>query len=468
MEREILSQKNKALKINLDSTTYGTIAEIGGGQEVARAFFQAGGASGTVAKTISAYDKTFSDAIYNNYKSGRHVSENRLDKMLKKEYSELVRILIVERCSDTRFFAFANTVETINYNKSNQGHGWLGIKFQLKSCGEPNEVVIHVRLLENDSLLQQYTLGILGINLIYACFYHWYNPNDFLQSLMDNLSRDRVEINMARMSGPDLDYVDNRLLSVQLVKNGMTNVVIFDRNGKVKSAADMLYKQNVLVFRGSFRPITYVGFDMLKTSYALFKKELGNNKDKSVVLCEMTLNNLLDKGEFDERDFLDRVNILNGMGQNVMISDYKEFYKLISYFSEFKIKELRLLLGIPVLRKVFDEKYYANLKGGIVEAFGRLFIQNLKIYVYPALDVETDKIKTVEKMDIPENIRFLVKHLLENQKILNVPNVKKERLHITSKQVLAKIKAKDKTWEDLVPKYVSDFIKEKKLFCYES
>lgn len=465
--REILSQKNKALKLNLDPTTYGTIAEIGGGQEVARAFFQAGGASGTVAKTISAYDKTFSDALYNNNKSGRYVSEGRLDKMLRKEYTELVKLLSNERCSTTRFFAFADTVETLNFKKTNQGQGWLGVKFQLKSCGEPNEVVIHVRLLENDNLLQQYTLGILGVNLIYACFYHWENPNDFLQSLMDNLSRDRVEINMARMSGPELDYVDNRLLSVQLVKNGMTNVVIFDRNGEVKSSADMLYKKNVLVFRGSFRPITYVGVDMLKTSYALFKNEVENDKEKAIVLCEITLNNLMDHGAFDERDFLDRVNILNGMGQSVMISDYKEFYKLIDYLSEFKIKNLRLLLGMPILRKVFDEKYYTELKGGIIEAFGRLFTQNLKVYAYPELDCDGENILTIDKMEISENIQFLVKHLIKSGKILNIPNAKKERLQITSKQVLEKIKANDNSWEEMVPKYVSEFIKERKLFCYK-
>lgn len=466
MNREILSQKTKALNINLNNTIYGTIAEIGGGQEVARAFFQAGGASGTIAKSISAYDKTFSDALYNKNKSGRYVSEVRLDKMLSKEYNELIKFLTEKKEDSTRFFAFANTVETINFKKTNQGHGWLGVRFQLTPHGKPNEVVIHVRLMENDNLLQQYTLGILGVNLIYACFYYWDKPNVFLQSLMDNLSRDRVEINMAKMSGPELKYVDNRLLSVQLVKNGMTSVVMFDRNGIVHSPADMLYKKNVMVFRGSFRPITYVGFDMLKTSFALFKKELEYVKQNTVVLCEITLNNLMDEGDFDERDFLDRVDILTGMGQNVMISDYREFYKLIDYLSNFNIANLRLLLGLPTLLKVMDEKFYSNLKGGIMEAFGRLFTQNLKIYVYPSCE-EDECVTNLNNINVPENIKFLYKYLLESGKLLDVPNIKKPWLYITSHQVLEKIKNKDSDWETMVPKYVSKFIKKHKLFSYK-
>lgn len=464
MTREILSQKNKALKINLDNSIYGTIAEIGGGQEVARSFFQAGGASGTIAKTISAYDKTFSDAFYNNNKSGRYVSEQRLEKMLQKEYDEIQRLLNIKKNPETRFFVFANTVETLNFKKTNQGSGWLGVRFQLKPDNKYNDVVIHVRLLENDNLLQQYTLGILGINLIYACFYYWDKPNVFLQSLMENLSRDRVEINMAKMVGPELSYVDNRLLSVQLVKNGMTNVVMFDRNGKVLSANDFFYKKDILVFRGSFRPITYVGFDMLKTSTALFKKDVGFDKQKTSVLCEITLNNLIEHGLFDERDFLDRVDILNGMGQNVMITDFKEFYKLIDYLSNFKIDNLRLLLGIPTLQKVIDSDYYKDLKGGVLEAFGRLFCQNLKIYIYPSLDCKTKKVLNTSNIVIPEDIKFLFKHLIESEKILDIKGFKKQWLEITSYKVLEKIKNNDSEWEYMVPKYVSGFIKNRKLF----
>ncbi|MEA2107276.1 MAG: TonB-dependent receptor [Bacteroidota bacterium] len=355
MEREIYSTKRKALLLNLDTDIYGSIAEIGGGQEVARAFFQAGGASGTIAKTISAYDKTFSDHFYNKGKSGRYVSLNRLEKMLDEEYNELKTILNDKRNRQIRFFSFANTVETINFQKTNQGHGWIGIKFELTHPGEPNEVVIHVRLLENDAVLQQYTLGIIVVNLIFACYRYTDNPNLFLQSLLDNLDTDRIEITMARMKGPDLSYVDNRLLCVQLVKNGMTPAVMFDRYGDVHQPGDFLYKKNALVLRGRFRPITYVGFDILKTSYALFKEDKNFSPENTLQICEITLNNLLEEGEINERDFLNRVDILNGMGQNVLVSSFKEFYKLVDYFGRFKIHNLRVILGVPTFKKVLEK-----------------------------------------------------------------------------------------------------------------
>ncbi|MBN2683615.1 MAG: hypothetical protein JXR58_14055 [Bacteroidales bacterium] len=461
MEKQEYTIKRKALMLNLNPKIFGTLAEIGGGQETARAFFQAGGASGTIAKTISAYDKTFSDFLYNKNKPGRYVSEDRLIKMLDKEYQELVKILADK--NDTCFFAFANTVETLNFKKTNSGHGWLGVRFQLKPETPPNEVIIHVNLLENDQLLQQYSLGALGVNLLFACFHYYDRPNVFLQSLMENLDSDRVEINMASMKGPDLDYVDNRLLSVQLVKNGMTNATVFDRYGQVQQPSDMLYKKNVLAFRGSFRPITYVGFDMLKSSYALFKTEVDYQKENTLALCEMTINNLLCDGEFDERDFLDRVDILNGMGQNVMISNFREYYRLAAYFSNFNIKNLRLVLGVPALENVLHKKYYSTLKGGLLEAFGRLFTENLKLYVYPSLD-KNGKIQTAENIEIDKEITLLYQHLLSNGKIVDIKNVKKNRLDISSQIVLGKIQNGEADWEEMVPKYISEFIKNRRLF----
>ncbi|HSH51806.1 MAG TPA: hypothetical protein VK982_08815, partial [Bacteroidales bacterium] len=400
MEREIYSTKRKALLLNLDTSIYGSIAEIGGGQEVARAFFQAGGASGTIAKTISAYDKTFSDHFYNKGESGRYVSLNRLEKMLDEEYYELKTILEDKRNAHVRFFSFANTVETINFQKSNHGHGWLGIKFELSNPDEPNEVIIHVRLLENDAVLQQYTLGILGVNLIFACYRYTDNPNLFLQSLLDNLDTNRVEITMAQMSGHDLSYVDNRLLCVQLVKNGMTPAVMFDRYGNVHQPSDFLYKKNALVLRGRFRPITYVGFDILKTSYSLFKEDKNFSPENTLQICEITLNNLLEKGEINERDFLDRVDILNGMGQNVLVSSFKEFYKLVDYFGRFKIYNLRVILGVPTFKKVLEKKYYIHLRGGILEAMGRMFPNDTRFYIYPALDRNSGKVLLVDDVEM--------------------------------------------------------------------
>ncbi len=466
MEREILSTKRKTLAINLDPSFYGTIAEIGGGQEVARAFFQAGGASGTIAKTISAYDKVFSDYLYSDGDAGRYVCLKRLQQMLRAEFDELTEVLGAGRTIDKRYFVFANTVETLNFRKDNQGHGWLGVRFELTKPGEPNEVVIHVRLNENDGLLQQYTLGTLGVNLIYACFYFSNNPTLFLQSLMDNLSADRVEITMARMSGPDLSYVDNRLLGVQLVKNGMTPAIFFDRHGNVQEPGDMLYKNNALVLRGRFRPITYVGFDILKTSYAHFKKNALFNPQNTLQICEITLNNLMEEGELKERDFLDRVDLLNGMGQNVLISNFKEFYKLVEYFGRFKHKTLRIVMGIPTFVRVLDKSYYANLPGGLLEAVGKMFPARTKFYVYPALDRRTGKVMTINDLQLPDDVMHIYLYLKQNDLIVSLSSVKEEWLKINSDEVLDLIQHDNPQWESMVPKYVVKTIKQKKLFGY--
>lgn len=473
--QNILTTQRKALQLNLDQSTYGTFAEIGGGQEVARMFFQAGGASGTVAKTISAYDKIFSDSLYNDNIPGRYVSEARLLKMLDTEFSELTGILKNRRDPDTRFFSFANTVATLNFRKDNYCHGWLGVYFQVRPGSPPNEVVLHVNLLERDAIQQHQTLGILGVNLIWACYNKYDRPNDFIQSLIDNLSTDRIEITMLRMKGPEMDYVDNRLLGVQLVKNKMTSAIMFDRYGNVQQPADMLYKKNVLAFRGSFRPITYVGFDMLRSSYRMFKKDKDYDRDNTIPICEITLNNLLDEGTFDERDFLARVDLLNGMGQNVMVSNFMEYYKLASYFGQFRIKNLRIVIGIPTFINVLKKKYYTNLKGGIFEAFGKLFMDNMKLYVYPTIAyVSIDDQKsggamiTSENIPMEEDLELLYKYLIFKRKIIDLVDVKKEWLHITSHYVLEMIRTGEEGWEKMVPNYIENEIKEKGLFGFKT
>jgi hypothetical protein len=474
MEREILSTNRKALKINLNPGIYGSFAEIGGGQEVARHFFQAGGASGTIAKTISAYDKAFSDAIYHSDITGRYVSENRLIEMLNAEYTELTRILGESRGLNTQFFSFANTIETLNYQKTNRGQGWIGMRFQLRPETEPNQVILHVNLLENDGLMQQATLGIIGVNLIYACFLLNQYPSQFLRSLLDNISPDRLEITMIRMSGPDLDFVDNRLLSVQLVKNGMTKAIMFDRYGQVQQPYDMLYKKNVLALRGSFRPVTVVILDMLRTSYRIFKRDEDYDKEHTISLCEMTLSNLLQEGEFDERDFLDRVDILNGMGQNVMVSNFREYYMLVQYFSQFKIKKLRIIIGIPTLMNFFEKKYYTQLRGGVLEAMGKFFIDNMKLYVYPTISsvsiddpTKGEELITSRNLLLADDINDLYQFLIKNRMIIDIPGVKKEWLWINSQIVIKIIKEGIPGWEKMVPKYIEKAIKRKKLFGYE-
>jgi len=467
MEREIIAPNRKALLINLDDTTYGTFAEIGGGQEVARTFFQAGGASGTVAKTISAYDKSFSDYFYNDNIPGRHVSETRLIHMLDKEYSDLLNVLENKRPSSTRYFVFANTVAIINFLKNNFSHGWLGFRFQLKPDSEPNDVIMHVTLHETDPHLQQASLGIIGVNLMFACYNFHQTPNTFLRSLMDSLSPDRIEITMIRMRGPDLEYVDNRLLGVQLVKNTMTQAIMFDRYGNVQQPSDMLYKKNVLAFRGSFKPMTYVGLDMLKTSYSIFKRDPDYDKYNTLSLCEMTINNLLEEGELDEHDFLDRVDLLNSMGQNVMVSNFREYYRLVEYFSQFDIMNLRIVIGVPTFIRVLEEKWYRNLKGGILEAFGKLFMHNMKLYVYPALKEDSNELITSRNIPMADNLRHLYEYLIQNRKILEITNAKKEWLSIYSHVVLDMIRKGDKNWEKMVPVFIANYIKKRKIFGYK-
>jgi hypothetical protein len=464
MERELLSTQRKALKINLDDTVYGSFAEIGGGQEVARNFFQAGGASGTVARTISAYDMAFSNALYGLSPSGRYVSKERLLQMLDHEFPSLVDLLREKRHPQTRFFAFANTVATLNFRKDNESHGWMGIRFQLKPASSYNEVVVHIRLLEMDTLAQQQTLGVFGVNLLYACLYHSDWPNEFLRSLMDNLSPDRVEVNLVEMKGPELDYIDNRLLSVQLVKHGMTQATMFDRYGRVQQPADMLYKKNILVLRGSFRPITYVGFDMLRRSYSMFKRDEDHRKDSTFTFCEITLNNLLGDGDLDERDFLDRVDILNAMGQNVMITNFREFYRLAVHLNQYKIKNLRLIIGAKTLEKVLDKAWYHQLGGGILEACGALFSENTKLYLYPSLDKQTGQVITSANVRFSPDLFHLYQHLLLNRKILDIREYKSEWLHIDPQEVLRLMCEGNEQWKTMVPAFISKQINARSLF----
>ena len=465
---ETIPTTRKALKINIDTNLYGTFAEIGGGQEVARYFFQAGGASGTIAKTISAYDKSFSDANYNDKKKkGRYVSEERLQNMLDKEYDELEELLRKDR-KDSCFFVFADTVEILNYNKTNYPHGWMGVKFQLAPDREPNQVIMHVKLMENDGILQQITLGILGVNLLYACKFYYDKPNLFLQSLSDNLSKDRFRITMMKMTGPDLDYVDNRLLGLQLVRNGMTHAIMFDKHGKVQQPSDLLYKKNVFALRGTFKPVTNVTMDVIKTSIDVFKKDEDYEPNNTLFFCEMTVNNLLAEGELDETDFLERVNLLNKIGQNVMVSDFREYYKLVEFFGQYKLKKLRLIIGIPTFEKVIDKQYYTHLKGGILEATGKMFPKNMKLYLYPGKNKETGEIVTAEKIKMEEDIKYLYKYLHYNNFILQLKSSLSEKQFISSREVYEMIKRGDERWEIYVPGIVAQVIKEKKLFGYKN
>ncbi len=460
-----LGTKQKALRINLNRRIYGSFAEIGAGQDVATNFFKAGGASGTIAKTISAYDMAFSDAIYGEEISGRYVVEARLMKMLIREY-KLLNIRLTETASEKTFFAFADTVAALNYQKTNDPHGWIGLRFQLTPGGEPNDVVIHVRMKDNDNVLQQQALGIIGVNLIYACYYYYDQPEILLQSLMDDLHTDRIEIDMIRFAGPDFKEVDNRLMSLHLVKNGFTNAALFGPDGNVMNPAEAFYKRHIVAVRGRFRPVTNVFLDMLKKGVKQFENETDVDDDKVVVVSELTLQSLQSGDEqINEKDFLDRVDILCSLGQTVLISNFHEYYKLVSYLARFTKQRMALIMGIPNLSYIFEDKHYTNLTGGILAAFATLFGPKIKLYLYPTLNSE-QKLVTSKEFTPPTHLKGLYQYMMDNDKFQDVQNPNTNLLSIHNDSVLRMIQNGESGWEEYVPESVAKMIKENCLFGY--
>ena len=458
-----LTTNQRALAINLDPGIYGTFAEIGAGQDVAANFFKAGGASGTIAKSMSAYDMAFSDAIYGA--DARYVCEARLLKMLDHEY-ELLTERLPHKADASRFFAFANTMESLNYKRTNQAQGWIGLRFMTRPNGPYNECIMHVRMHDNDAVLQQQAIGVVGVNLIFACNYLVKDEEELLLSIMDGLNPGRIEIDMFKLVGPDFEHVDNRLLSLMLVKSGFTEAAMFGPDGHALQPSEALYKKNVLMLRGRFRPVTVVNVDMLLAARRQFKNEPDVDKDKIVVLTELSLTNLETDGAIDEEDFLNRVDIICALGQTVMISNYRQYYKLVDYLSDVnRGRKIGIILGISNLHQVFDDQYYTDLRGGVLEAFGTLFGNNVTLYVYPALDADGE-LYPLEKFKLPANQQSLFQFLLDNKKLVNVAKPNYDHLNIMSNDVLHMIQAGDPQWEKLVPRKVVGMIKERKLFGY--
>lgn len=464
----IPSIKDKALRINLNENIYGTFAEIGAGQETVRQFFRAGGASGTIAKAMSAYDKDFSDAVYGIESDRRYVTESRLRKMLAYEVELIEHRIKREKHPNKIFFSYANTVATIDFAKKYKGHGWVGIKYQIDANQDYNEIILHVRFKENDARLQQETLGILGTNLIYGAFYKYNKPKKLLRYLYDHLDKDQLEIDTINFSGPAFKDVDNRLMSLQLLKNGMTKAVMFAPDGNNVLPAAVLYKKNILAFRGSFRPVTKVNVDMHKKSYNMFVKENDVDPEKTKVIFEITLSNLMDdEGEIDEQDFMDRAKILCSLGHTVLISNFKEYYRLVEYFSQYTKNKMGLSMGVNNLVEIFDEKYYRHLSGGILEAFGKLFFKRLRVYLYPMHD-ENGGIITSENIKVHPRMKELYKFFKNNGKVVDITDYDPEVMDIFSRQVLKMIVTGQNGWEDLLPEGVAKSIKEEALFGYET
>jgi len=460
-----IGTNRKALQINLDAKKYGTFAEIGAGQEVARRFFTVGGAAGTIAKTMSAYDMTFSDAIYGP--TDRYVSRKRLWTMLDHEYELLVKRLDAKLGGDRTFFVFADTVAARSFKQHNESHGWLGVRFQTEPRGEPSQIIIHVRTLDESNADQQEALGVIGVNLLYGAFYYS-QPERLISSLQENLAPGRIQVDLIKFSGPSFAKIDNRLINLQLVSQGLTDAVMFTADGEMVQPSEILHKKAILIERGSFRPVTYATNDMLEGARGQFLKESGCSEEDTVVLMEMTLENLFSEGQLNHADFLARVDILGALGRTVLISKFGEYYRLAGYLSRYTNRMIGLVMGVPSLIEILDEKYYLNLEGGILEALGRMFKHGLKLYVYPMIDETTGAILSATKVHVAPNLRALFQYLIDNCYIEEITDYRKDFLRIYPATVLAKLKAGDKSWEEMVPPEVAQIIKEREFFGYRA
>ncbi len=455
----------KALRVNLDPRWYGTVAEIGAGQEVARWFFRVGGAAGTIAKSISAYDMAVSDAIYGE--SERYVSAGRLQAMLDHEYQLNLERLTDKRGDTTSFFAFANTVVARSFKGNNECHGWMGIKFQAHPRDEPSQIVLHVRMLDLEASLQQEAIGVVGINLLHGAFFLHHEPEDLVASLLDRLSIDRIEIDMVEFRGIEFRRVDNRLMALELVQLGLSGVAMFGPDGAVLQPSETLRKKAVLVQRGSFRPTTLVNIDMLETALAKFTAEPALEGTPILSLAELTMRNLRAGGsDVDRRDFLARADLLAACGMTVLISDFFEYYRLAAYIAARTTERIGIVMGVPSLLELFDEKYYTQLPGGILESFGRLFKNDLRLYVYPLRRTQDEELQTVDNLEVEASLRPLYEYLAMRGSFVPLDNYRAECLPIFSRDVLKRIACGDGTWETMVPDAVAELIKHRSFFDY--
>jgi hypothetical protein len=457
--------RQKALALNLDKTKYGTIAEIGAGQEVARWFFLVGGAAGTVAKSVSAYDMAVSDAMYGP--AQRYVSRQRLQAMLEHEFAQLLERLGPAKGDSTAFFAFADTVATRSYTRHDNGRGWMGVRFQTRPREAPSDVIVHVNLKDSTAARQQEALGVLGINLIHGTHFRHAEPEGLIGSLMDELSRERVDVDMIKLAGPAFDGVDNRLMSLQLVEQGLTDAAMFTAAGEVVQPSEVLYKKPILVERGSFRPVTKLTLDLLEGARAQFLEEPEVKGQEPVVLMEMTLGGLgAGAPSVDHVDFLARADILGVLGYDVLISRFEAYYQLADYLAEYTDRMIGIALGVPSLTKIADEQYYADLGGGMLESAGRLFKRSVRVYAYPLLDTASGRIDTVETQPVKAAWRHLRNFLLETGHLVPIRRYDESLLSIRTTDVLARIQSGDAAWEGMVPPVVAQTIKTKRLFGY--
>ena len=468
MAEETLTTMQKAFAFNMDHNKYGTIAEIGAGQEVSRCFFRAGGAAGTIAKTISAYDMSFSDAIYGEEKDKRYVTESRVKKMLDKEFN-----LVLQRVGDTRpktstYFAFADTVTARSFSQQGECHGWMGIKLQVTHGADPCEILIHIRMLDESNDQQQEAVGILGVNLIYGAFHFHSRPERLVQSLRDDLDWGRLEVDLIRFTGPYFANIDNRYMALKLVQTELTDAVVFGTDRKtLVLPSELFYKRDVMVMRGMFKPVTNVNVDMMTSGMELFTRITEVRSDPVIIVPEISVAEMRKQDSFDMQDILDRVDCLNILNYPVIVSNYLRYFRLSDYLGRYTNGKVAFVMGIPNLETLFDDAYYEGFKGGIIGAFGALLDRDTLIFVYPMYrDGNPDDIVTTENFPVPGHLKYFYAHLRANNKILPVQNYNDANMHVWPEAVLLQIQKGPGQWQLSVPEAVSQEIIARCMFGF--
>ena len=468
MAEETLTTMQKAFAFNMDHNKYGTIAEIGAGQEVSRCFFRAGGAAGTIAKTISAYDMSFSDAIYGEEKDKRYVTESRVKKMLDKEFN-----LVLQRVGDTRpktstYFAFADTVTARSFSQQGECHGWMGIKLQVTHGADPCEILIHIRMLDESNDQQQEAVGILGVNLIYGAFHFHSRPERLVQSLRDDLDWGRLEVDLIRFTGPYFANIDNRYMALKLVQTELTDAVVFGADRKtLVLPSELFYKRDVMVMRGMFKPVTNVNVDMMTSGMELFTRITEVRSDPVIIVPEISVAEMRKQDSFDMQDILDRVDCLNILNYPVIVSNYLRYFRLSDYLGRYTNGKVAFVMGIPNLETLFDDAYYEGFKGGIIGAFGALLDRDTLIFVYPMYrDGNPDDIVTTENFPVPGHLKYFYAHLRANNKILPVQNYNDANMHVWPEAVLLQIQKGPGQWQLSVPEAVSQEIIARCMFGF--
>ncbi|MGJ8693115.1 MAG: TonB-dependent receptor [Thalassotalea sp.] len=466
MDKKISSRTtiNKALRINLDEKKYGTIVEIGAGQEVARQFFLAGAAAGTIAKTMSAYDMKFSDAIYGVQEDRRYVSKARVKSMMEQEFDLVVDRVGDIRSKSSRYFSYAATVAAKSFNRDNECHAWCGVRLQMYPGAAPSTITVHVRMLDKNAEAQQQALGDLGVNLIYGAYYYFENPKDIIDSLSDNIEKGRIEIDAIEFDGPYFEDIDNRAINLHLIRAWKTRAIMFKPDGSVTVPADMLYKKNVLTIRGSFKPVTKLNVDMIEQGKGAFCELAGVEPENTIALAEISLNDSHGHdANVPEADLIARVQLLNSLGYSVMISDYTRYFSLRAYFRQYTQLQIGIVVGMMNIKQIFDEDSYRGVEGGILEGFGKLFPDHTRLFVYPELN-EHGELHDFTKVKVPTHLRFLYQHLLENGFIHGIDCGDETLFKIYSRDVLKQLQSGVKGWEQSLPEGIAQAIIDKRLF----